>query len=814
MATTSNRFLMAGLATVAAVGVVALSADSAAAAEPGRLTVEVDKPGVKIAPTLWGIFYEEINCSGDGGLYAELIRNRNFEEKDKPDHWTLLCTGTSKAEMGIDTAQPLSEKNRKCLRLRVTEAGDGLVGVANGGWWGIWVQDGARYDLSFYARGSEGLTGPLTVTLESAAGNVYAEEKVEGLTAEWKKHTLTLKPKGTDPKARLVISVKQAGTLWLDVVSLCPKETWKGHGLRPDLAEMLNGLKPSFVRFPGGCWVEGDKMEFASRWKRTIGDIGDRWVQWNIWNFFATNGLGFHEYLVMCEDLGAEPLFVINCGMSHKENVPLDKMPEFVQDALDAIEYANGPETSTWGSVRAKAGHPKPFNMKYMEIGNENGGPAYFERYALFSDAIKAKYPDFHLIANVWGGIPGNRPIEIVDEHYYSSPEFFMQNARKYDKYKRDGYKVYIGEYAVTQGAGLGNLRGALGEAAFMTGMERNSDVVIMGSYAPLFCNANNKRWPINLINFDSSRVFGIPSYYVQKLFSENRGDVVLPVTVEPQAVAAEPENSLHGAVGVGAWVTQAEYKDIKVTAPDGKALFERAAFSDTKGWKLRHGQWKAEEGALRQTAQTEDCRAVAGDPKWTDYTYTLKARKIAGAEGFLIMFRVQDDGNWIWWNLGGWGNSHSALERCMSGSKYPLGESAPVKIETSRWYDVKIEVQGPRIRCYLDNKLITEANDESKALAPLYACASRVLDNGEVILKVVNVSAGPQELGVDLQGARDVSASATAVELTGERTDENTLDAPAKVVPATKKIENAGQKFAYAFPANSLTILRLKAKK
>ncbi|MCY3020564.1 MAG: carbohydrate binding domain-containing protein [Planctomycetota bacterium] len=784
------------------------------AAEPGRLTVQVDKPGPKISPLLWGIFYEEINCSGDGGLYAELIRNRNFEEKDKPDHWTLVCTGTSKAEMGIDTAQPLSEKNRRCLRLRVSEAGDGRVGVANGGWWGIWVKDGARYDLSFYARGSEGLTGPLTVTLESAAGSVYAEEKVDGITAEWKKHTLTLKSKGTDPKARLVISTRQAGTLWLDVVSLFPKETWKDHGLRPDLAEMLNGLKPSFVRFPGGCWVEGDKMEFASRWKRTIGNIGDRWVQWNIWNFFATNGLGFHEYLVMCEDLGAEPLFVINCGMSHKENVPLDKMSEFVQDALDAIEYANGPEDSTWGSVRAKAGHAKPFNMKYMEIGNENGGPAYFERYALFHDAVKAKYPDFHLIANVWGGVPGNRPIEIVDEHYYSSPEFFMQNATKYDKYKRDGYKVYIGEYAVTQGAGLGNLRGALGEAAFMTGMERNSDVVLMGSYAPLFCNANNKRWPINLINFDSSRVFGIPSYYVQKMCSENRGDVVLPVTIEPQATAAEPEKNLHGAIGVGTWVTQAEYKDIKVTAPDGKTLFERPNFTDTKGWKLRHGQWKAEDGALRQTVQTEDCRAVAGDAKWTDYTYTLKARKIAGAEGFLIMFRVEDDANWIWWNIGGWGNSHTALERCSNGGKGPLGQPAPVKVETGRWYDIRIEVKGANVRCFMDDKLVTEATDAPQQVVPVYGTASHEKSSGEVILKVVNVSDGEQKLQVDLQGAKDVSSQAKAIELTGQRMDENTLDAPTKIAPTTRAVGNAGRSFTYAFPANSFTVLRVKAER
>jgi alpha-L-arabinofuranosidase len=716
--------------------------------------------------------------------------------------------------MAIDTSRPLSATNRKCLSLRVSDVGDGRVGVANGGWWGMAVKEGAKYDLSFYACGERGVTGPLVVTLENADGKVYAEEKVDQITGEWKKYALTLKSSATDPKARLVICAKQTGTLWLDVVSLFPQETWKGHGLRPDLAEMINGLKPSFVRFPGGCWVEGDKMELASRWKRTIGDIGERWVQWNIWNFFATNGLGYHEYLVMCEDLGAAPLFVINVGMSHKENVPMDKMQEFVQDALDAIEYANGPETSTWGAVRAKAGHPKPFNMKYMEIGNENGGPAYHERYALFHDAIKAKYPEFHLIANVWNGVPNNRPIEIVDEHYYSTPEFFMKESTKYDKYKRDGHKVYIGEYAVTQGAGLGNLRGALGEAAFMTGMERNSDVVVMGSYAPLFCNANNKRWPINLINFDSSRVFGIPSYYVQKMFSENRGDVVLPVVAEPQGVAAEPDKAAgRGAVGVGAWFTQAEYKDLKVVSADGKTLYESNFADGKKGWKCRNGLWEVKDGALAQTKEAEDCRAVVGDRAWTDYTYSVKARKTAGGEGFLIMFRVEDDGNWIWWNVGGWGNSRSALERSSNGSKGPLGEGAPLKVETGRWYTMRIEARGRNIKCYCDDKLITEATDETKPMVPLYACASREQASGDVIVKVVNVSASAQNLTVDLQGTKDVASAARIIELSGERADENTLDAPTKIVPVTKKADVAGPTFTYSFSANSLTILRVKAK-
>ena len=286
--------------------------------------------------------------------------------------------------------------------------------------------------------------------------------------------------------------------------------------------------------------------------------------------------------------------------MSHQEQREQPKstegVNEFVQDALDAIEYANGPAESRWGSLRAKAGHPAPFNLKYMEIGNENGGPAYHERYALFYDAIKAKYPQMNLIADEWGGPPTSRPVEIIDEHYYSNPEFFISNTNKYDSYDRKGYKVYVGEYAVTQNTGRGNLRGAVGEAAFMTGMERNSDVVVMASYAPLFVNTNDRRWNPDLIQFDTSRVCGIPSYYVQQMFSQNRGDAVLPLKLEFPSRIAETK---HGAIGLGTWITRAEYKDVKVTKGE-KTLFTGDFSKDDKGWKIIRGQWKVEDGAFR----------------------------------------------------------------------------------------------------------------------------------------------------------------------------------------------------------------------
>ena len=777
--------------------------------QTAKLTVRVDQPGAKISPTLYGIFFEEINHAGDGGLYAELVRNRSFEDSDKPEAWKSTAAGGAKAEIAIDTSRPLNPASPRSLRL--TAEGQGMAGVTNEGFWGIAVKQGAEYELSLYARG-DGISS-LSVKLQSADGKTdYAQGKIDGLTAEWKQHKVALASTATDPQARLLIAAGEPGTVWLDVVSLFPKDTWKGraNGLRPDLAEMLDGLKPAFVRFPGGCWVEGNVMADASRWKTTIGDPAARRTQRNLWGYASPNGLGYHEYLQMCEDLKAEPLFVINCGMSHKENIPMDKMSEYVQDSLDAIEYANGPVDSQWGSLRAKAGHPAPFGLKYMEIGNENGGPAYEERYALFYDALKKKYPEVRLVADVPAR---SRPLEIVDEHYYSSPEFFIHNANRYDGYKRDGFKVYVGEYAVTQNAGKGNLRGALGEAAFMTGMERNADVVVMSSYAPLFVNVNNRAWNPDLIGFDSSRVYGTPSYYVQKLFSVNRGDVVLPAELEVAIQEPPATKPRQGGIGLGTWSTQSEYKDIEVTQGD-KVLFKSDFSKELAPWRPEHGQWGVKDGALQQTSREVDCRCVAGDPAWSDYTYRLKARKLGGAEGFLIMFQVRDHNNWIWWNLGGWSNSRHALERCDSGSKGPLGNDVPGSIETGRWYDIRIELKGERIRCYLDGKLIHDASYTPSATQPVHVVASRIDTTGEIVLKLVNVWTAPIEAQIELKGVGKLDSKAAAVVLAGDPADENSVAEPTRIVPVTQTVEGVGPSFRHTLPAHSLTILRLKPAK
>jgi alpha-L-arabinofuranosidase len=788
--------------TLAAALAPALLLASPALADPATITVQVDRPSHKVAPTLWGIFFEDINLSADGGIYPELVRNRSFEDATKPDSWQLTPAAGVQAEMTIDSSKPLTPFNRRSLRLHLSGADDAGARLVNAGYWGMNIVEGATYRLSLAARTADGFHGPVTVTLEGASGQRLAQGTLNGIGAGWKTYTLDLRATGTDAKARLAISVASKGTLWLDMVSLLPQATWKGHGLRPDLCEMLDGLKPSFVRFPGGCWVEGDDMAHMNHWKNTVGDVANRVPLWNIWGYWATHGLGFHEYLQMSEDLHAEPLFCINVGMSHQEVIPMDQMGSWVQDALDALEYANGPTNTVWGGLRARNGHPEPFNLRYMEIGNENGGPAYTERYALFYRAIKARYPEVNLIADEWGGVPTSAPVDIVDEHYYSNPEFFIQQAHRYDTYKRTGPKVFVGEYAVTQGCGQGNLRGAIGEAAFMTGMERNSDVVVMASYAPLFVNVNHKRWNPDLINFDSARAYGLPSYYVQRLFSEHRGDVVLPSEVEAPATGAGPKG---GAVGVGTWLTQAEFKDIKVTR-GGETLYAADFASGTQGWNLLGGgDWKAQDGALRQSSNRDNVRAVTGDKSWSDYTYSLKARKLGGAEGFLILFRVQNEEEKSWWNLGGWGNVRHAVE--MNGV---VGNSVDGQIETGRWYDIRIELKGDSIKCYLDNRLIHDI--KAPTMKSLYASATRAANNGDVILKVVNVAADPQPARVALQGVAKTANPAQAIVLTSDKpTDENSLESPTKVSPKTSSLTLDNPVFDHTFPGNSVTVLRVR---
>ncbi|MBB3188100.1 alpha-L-arabinofuranosidase C-terminal domain-containing protein [Microbacter margulisiae] len=778
-----------------------------------RITVEVNKPGHKISPMLFGIFFEDINLSTDGGMYPELVRNRSFEDADTLQYWKFISAdGQSKASIASADAQvrppilPLNPYNRKSLCIKA----NGAFNLVNDGYWGMNIIQGDCYTFQLAARTTDDFRAPLTIRIVSSTGKELASGEIKAFGTQWQYHSLDLSASGSDPKAHLEISGTGKGTLYLDMVSLMPDKTWKNHGLRIDLADALDSLHPRFMRFPGGSFVEGVNIADMYNWKNTIGNIDMRTPLRNLWGYNSTNGIGFQEYLQLAEDLGAEPLFCINAGMSYGEVVPMDRMGQWEQDALDAIQYANGPVTSVWGSLRAKNGHPEPFHLKYIEIGNENGGTTYDKRWELIANAIHAKYPNIKLIADEWeGGHPHDPMPAIIDEHYYNNPDWFIWNAHKYDSYDRKGPKVFIGEYAVTSGTGKGDLRGAIGEAAWMTGMERNSDIVEMGSYAPLFCNANHRAWPINLINFDSYRWYGIPSYYVQEMFSNNQGTVELPVSIEHAPVFEIPVSS--GCIGLGTRNSSAEFKDLQVVSSKGKILFNPKFSQIDDQWrKSPRSEWTAQNGVLKNSSNTFWGSAIfMGDTAWTNYTITLKARKISGEHGFQIYFRNKSRNNHSGWDIGESGDTTCSMTYGL------LSDTKKINIESGRWYDIKVVIRGNSIKGYLDGKLIQELSDADVNVKDMNASASYDDKSGDIILKIVNSSAKPVKTEIDLTGAANLTGNGKAIVLTSASPlDENTLEDPTKVSPKTEMINFSGNTLTRLFPGNSLTVLRLTTKK
>lgn len=519
-------------AALAAVCASFAWADTSVNAERSADAVVTVEPSVvvgKAAPDLWGIFLEDLELSLDGGLYAEMVRNRSFEDGTfEPWDLTLdFWNPVGNAEFYLDRSRPLGKRNRHACCVR---GGPG-AGIANEGYFGMSVKKGRTYNLSLMVRGKT--AGAVEASLEAFSKPVLARAEFTGVTDAWQKFSVTLVPNDDDSQARLVLRLKEGGEMYIDCVSMFPDDALCGI-FRRDLVEKLAALKPSFMRFPGGTFIKGDRIRNAYRWKETIGDVWERRTLRNFWRYWSTNGIGYHEYLLLAELLGAKPIYCINPGMAIHENVPMDKMDEFVQDALDCVEYANGPVDSKWGALRAAAGHPRPFNMEYLEIGNEQGGKAYEERYALIAKAVREKYPEVKLIFAKWrGSRKVKAPNDIRDDHFYGPPSYFMSTlAHEYDNPKGD-FDIFVGEYAATRGVPhFGSLRGAIAEAAFMLGLERNPAQVKLAAYAPLFSHVQHTLWTPNLIYHFGDGCFVNPSWNVQKLFSENRGAEVLKVSV------------------------------------------------------------------------------------------------------------------------------------------------------------------------------------------------------------------------------------------------------------------------------------------
>ncbi len=795
--------------------------------QDGRLTVSVNRPGVKISPMLYGLMTEEINHSYDGGLYAELIQNRAFmDHQVEPVHWSLIQEGAGEGAMALDSTQPINPALPICLKVIVSTAAPAhRVAVANDGYWGIPVRSNSPYRCSFYAKAADGFRGEINVSIETNDGSkTYAQSRIRGITDIWRRYTVTLTTGNVLPSTqnRLVISPEGLGVVYLNLVSLFPT-TFHGrqNGTRPDLMRLLRDLKPAFLRFPGGNYLEGTTVAERFDWKKSIGPLGQRPGHRGPWGYRSSDGFGLMEFVNWCDDLNMGPILAVFAGYALSGDlVPAGpRLEPFVQDALDEIEYLTGDASTQWGAQRIQDGHPSPVKLTYVEIGNEDGFDrhgTYDERFAQFYDAIKATYPALKLIATA---PVRSRRSDMIDDHYYRSAADMERDVHHYDRADRKGPKIFVGEWASTEGTPTPTLQAALGDAAWLTGLERNSDLVLISCYAPLLVNVNPgaRQWGTNLIGYDALNSFGSPSYYSQAMFAKNRGDVVLPVAIVPQTVPAPEAFVPAGAVGVGTWATQAEYRDLtmirgaEVYGPEVKPWLDR--FLHPSQFP---GAWRSYVGPqgihLTQDSESADCRFVIGDPKWTDYSFRLKARKLGGAEGFLVLFHVQDKGNFLWWNIGGWGNTRTAIERSTDGAKRDVGNAVPMAIETGRWYDIRVEVAGRRIRCYLDDKLITEAIDGPSHLDPLYATASRDIASGDVIVKVVNVTAAPQALQVDLQGLKSVHGG-TAQVLQGAPGDINTLEEPRRIAPRSMPLTTLSPQFAHTFPPYSVSVLRVRTR-
>lgn len=537
------------------------------------MTVDVARPTAKIQPTMYGIFFEDINFGADGGLYAELVKNRSFEFPQPFVGWIPFGNVT------VQDAEPCFDRNPHYVRI----VNDGRLlraGLDNEGYRGIGLKQGEEYRFTAYTRTPDARPMKLSIELVNSRGENLLKREIEISGNSWQKQTVVLQSPFTDAHSRLRVVLLTEGTVDMDHISLFPVKTWKNreNGLRADLAQALYDLNPGVFRFPGGCIIEGNSLATRYQWKHSVGPVENRPLNENRWNYtfkhkafpdyFQSLGLGYYEYFLLSEDLGAEPLPVLSCGLScqyeSNEVVPLDELDPYVQDALDLIEFANGPVTSTWGKLRAEMGHPEPFHLKMIGIGNEQWDKVYTERLEVFTKAIRARYPDIKIVGSSGPNADGDKfdylwpemkriGVDLVDEHYYMAPDWFFANAARYDSYDRRGPKVFAGEYASHDHptGKANNFLAALSEAAFMTGLERNADVVHLATYAPLFAHVDAWQWNPDLIWFDNLRMMRTPNYYVQQMYGMNAGTDVLRLQMDGKPVAGQ--DSLYATASLDA---------------------------------------------------------------------------------------------------------------------------------------------------------------------------------------------------------------------------------------------------------------------
>ncbi|MDQ4051593.1 MAG: DUF1349 domain-containing protein [Actinomycetota bacterium] len=807
------------------------------------LEIDGDGKGASISDTMFGIFYEDINYAADGGLYAELVRNRSFEFNSTDNSsftgltaWQVLNrSGAGTTATVVDDARRLNPMNRNYLSLMAAAAGDGVrnIGYNNG----IVTASGEFYDASVWARSTT--AQDLTVRIEDTAGTATLASGTVAVDGSdtWKKYDVTLTATGTTDAGRLAVLAGAPSTVALDMVSVLPRDTWVGavNGrsvLRKDLAEKIAAMKPSFVRFPGGCvtnvgtFRSYEESGYTDRrrtyqWKETIGPVEERPTNKNFWGYNQTYGIGYLEYFELAEDLGAEPLPVVSvgangCGSTIPEMHDPAMIQRWVDDTVDLIEFANGGTDTEWGARRAALGHPEPFGLDMIGLGNEENTTTFEANFPAFRDALEAAYPDIQIISNSGPDDAGTRfdtlwdfnraqDVDLVDEHYYNDPDWFLANNHRYDSYDRAGPKVFLGEYA-SRGNTLGN---ALSEASYMTGLQRNADVVRLASYAPLLSNESHVQWTPDAIWFDNDESWESASWHVQKMFGNNVGDEVAPSTFDGEVNAPA---DIDGGVFLSTWSTSAAYDNVKVTSNEtGATLFEDG-FTDAGQWSAQSGTWAATDGRYVQSSTTvNDARSIvtgAYAKDWSNYTLELDATKLSGAEGFLIGFGAGGTNDFYWWNLGGWNNSRSVLQKANGGSANEVEAIEGESVTTGRTYRVKVVVDGPSISLYLDGEL-QMTHSEATASEKVFQVVTRDVATGDLVAKMVNTTNAPVLTRINVADV-GIEPDGTATTLSGSPSASNTKGNPDAVVPRTRAVHGLSSSFDYELPASSVTFLRM----
>ncbi len=808
-----------------------------------KITVNTKNKKFPTASSLYGLFFEDINRSGDGGLYPELLRNRSFDDSIIPDdlspvgdnvqnetgwvyeighgeglpRWREKVAPTDvpawyavSADMALDTADTLNSNRSAALDVDFQPNGS----IYNIGFSGVPVREGEAYHLYLFAKAEAPVD--LTVSIESD-GSVLASKALTVRTVGYVRYDLTLISKGTTKTARLVITAPGGGHVKLGFISLMPTDTYHGHGLRLDLCKKLEDLKPAFIRFPGGCIVEGFSKSTAQRFKRMVGEPWERPGYYNLWGYRSTEGLGYHEYLQLCEDMGTDALYVCNCGMTCQARrcilMEEDEIAEYLDDALCALEYALGDKSTKWGALRARMGHPDPFKLKYLEIGNENNGDEYDRRYEIFYNAITERYPELVIIANTHVENSGLK-LDIADEHFYNRVEWFAENSHFYDNYDRQGPDIFVGEYAVVAG-NIRTLYAAVGEAMFLIGLERNQDIVKLASYAPLFENVHYAAWEPDLIAFDGLDNYAIPSYYVQRLFGSNRGDNVIESTQECEPVYAPYLRGgpcLLGSVGVKfknpLWNGEPvgpthEIFGRVIESGDGALTTEISLSEEEKARAERFGMANSvmivlgsDEQARAGVFEAEvfaDGESELGIGMFT--TPYGKARN--SADSPYNLFSVQP----VRWTV----KDGKALLTSGGGFRRVTLAEADVNVEAGKYHTMRLESDGKVLTAIFDGVTVMTAD------IPHYdEMQSVVTDDDEtVIIKIVNIADVERDVEITLDCPVESGYAASVI--SGLPTDKNTMEYPEAVVERHMELEGAGKAFTHKVPAYSVSVLKLK---